>query len=266
MNSFQECWDRVDRADLHAKTLVGACEALLSDKSYEVRPELRDERYGILVIHPNVPIDRNLSFELGEYFYQLRATLDSAMWIAYETWGLSDPTTDLKKLYFPVISGGGTLNKQAFNGVNLPKELNAWIRSIQPCLAPQRAKDSDASMLSETIATINQCAAHDRHRKLQIVGAFITQSSAIVEVTPPATIAYQRSVTTGDYFKGKFEVVEFTIDGWTSETQVRGQGQFVVEVSVKEIPKSLGDFLGVQLRTISNNVRVILQEFERYIN
>ena len=263
MSVFQECWDRIDRADLHAKTLVDGLENFLGDKAYKVVPQLRDKRYGSLAIQPLKTIDRTFAFELGEYFYQLRAALDSAMWIAYETWGLNDPAANLKQLYFPIVTTKKrTFEDATFQAIKLPNKLSAWLRSVQPCCADERTNGSDEEMMSDTLLAINGCASFDRHRKLHLVGGYVTMSTPFVEVTPPATVIDLRGITTGDYFKGEFVVAEFTVEGLTDDTQIRGEGQYAITVSVDEIPKTMGQYLGTQLETMVNNTRFAVQQFD----
>jgi hypothetical protein len=266
MSAFQECWERVERAEAHAKAVVDACEALLGDKAYKVVPQMRNQRDGEIVIRPTFAVDNQLSFRLGEFFYQLRAALDSTMWKAYEILGFSDPSTDEKHLYFPIHTGKAkSFDNATFQGVNLPQELSAWLRSIQPCFAHEHAPDSDMAIMAETLRVINDCATFDRHRKLHLIGGYVSLSSAKVRVTPPAEVIDTRAITTGDYFKNEFVVAEFTVEGLTSGTEIAGEGQFAITVSVDQIPKSMGDFLGVQLHTMSNNTKVVIQKFDSLI-
>lgn len=265
MSVFEECWERVNRAGTHGKAVVDGCNRLLGDESYRIVPELRNERDGVLKIVPNVIADDTLSLELGEYFYQVRAALDSAMWKAFEIVGTSDPTTKESQLYFPIIEKPSSLKDATFQKINLPDALKAWLCSIQPCNASKRAKDSEESTISDALLVINNCAKHDRHHKLHLVGAYLTQSTAHVEVTPPAIVTHLESITTGDYFKGEFVVAEYIVEGWTPETQVRGNGSFGVEVSVKEIPAGMGAELGSRLAHLSNITRFCIQEIEQAV-
>jgi len=179
---------------------------------------------------------------------------------------LLQPSPKESQLYFPVIGSSKSFKDATFHKINLPDELRKWLHLIQPCNAAERLADSNEAEVCEALVVINECAKWDRHRKLHLVGAYVIGSTAFVEVTPPAVIVHQEAVTSGNYFEGDFVVAKYTIEGRTSDTEVRANGRFSVHVSVQEIPPALGAELGAQLWRMQNVVRFTIEQFEKSIS
>lgn len=264
---LQECWDRVDRADTHAKAFVKPLERFLNDKAYSVVAQLSGNGKGVLKVVPHVLLDTSiLALELGEFFYQLRAALDSLMWKLYEIFGTSEATINESQLYFPIVTGKErTFNKATANKLRLPQELRDWIRLIQPCFADERSPDSEETTFSDALLVINECAITDRHRHLHVLAALVSASTATILVRPlPAAITYQQT-TIADFFKDEFVIVEFGIIDADDRTEVAAEGQFKLHITVQEIPALKGDDLAKTLLHLADTVRSVIRTVEAYI-
>ena len=261
MSLFQECWDRIARADAHGNAFIDICTKFLRSEPYELVTEMRDDGNGVVKAIPRREIDDSLAFELGEFFYQLRAALDTVMWKAFEKLGGSDSTPYASYLYFPILENPKTFKDAAFHKVDLPDKLKVWLRSIQPCHAAERANGSDEAAISEALLIVNNCAKKDRHRHLHVIGAFVTNSTHLVEVTPPAIITYS-NVMPVDFFDNQFVIAEFGIEGRTADTKIRAEGGFSIQISIQEIPPEPGADVSVQMWHLSNVVKLVIQTFE----
>ena len=224
---------------------------------------MRNDRNGVVKLVPRKVLNRDLPLILGEFFYQLRASLDTAMWKAYTHLGgaKSAPNVNPRLLEFPIFEAGKSQNykKAAFHGVPLPEKLKLWLEAIQPCNADKRTNGSDEERTSNNLLLINDCARKDRHRQLHVVGTVVSDNTALIKVNAPAAISYVRNIS-ADPFQDQFEIAAFGIEGMTAETEIEVDGNFTIEVAVKEIPDDVG--IMVRLYQLKDAVAGAIQRFE----
>lgn len=168
---------------------------------------------------------------LGEYFYQLRAALDGAMWKAYKLRGLRQhaPEVTERSIYFPICETPRSLKKAAFQWIPLPNKLDDWLYSIQPCNRTKVAEE-----ITENLVVINKRSSDDRHRQLHLVGAVVRTNAPFITLSPPAKLTYANSVP-ADPMKGEYIIGEFGIEGLVSETKMDVDTNFLLNVAVEEL-------------------------------
>ena len=258
---FREWYPRINRADAHAKTFVEMCKAFLGERPYSVIHEMKNDWEGIIKAVPTVALDPNVQLVLGEFFYQLRAALDATMWEAHIHLGGSEVAPYANRLDFPIADKASNFKKAAFHDVPLPEKLKVWLRSIQPCLAGEVCRTADETAVSEALAVIHNCARHDRHRHLHVVGAYALDKTSRISVRPsPARVTYQRTVAS-DFFKDEFVVAEFGLADHTTETEIYAEGSFGLQISIQEIEPEFGADVAAQLWHLRNVVKLVVQTF-----
>lgn len=260
-DKFSECWKRLDRADAHGHAFVDGCNDFLARKPYDTIQEMRDDRNGVIKIVLNEDVDWALSLILGEFFYQLRAVLDSVVWQAYLMTGGTESSPQAKDVYFPLCAKPSTFQNAAINLRYLPDSLKLWLRKVQPCYAGEFAYDPDAVAIREALEIIHRCAKADRHRRLHVVAAHLADVTASVEATPPAHVAYC-TTTKAAFFEKEAIVALFGISGNDPETKIRTNGNFTVQISIKEVAPEPGADVAHQLLHLANVVRFTVLTFE----
>lgn len=256
---FIESHERINRADCHARTFVNAYLRFLHAEPYGITHEMRDERNGVIKLVPQKTLDRELPLVLGEFFYQLRASLDAAMWKAYELLGGSSVKEN--RLEFPIFEVGKSrsFKDATFHNVPLPSQLRSWLDAIQPCHADRLANKSDESRISRALGLINECARKDRHRQLHIVGTVVSCSTALVKFSPPARVTYLQDIP-ADLFQGQYEIAIFGVEGMTAGTEIEVDWRFTIHVAVKEIPDDVD--LMVRVYQLKDAASEAIQKFE----
>lgn len=264
MRRFDECWKRIDRAGTHAKAFVSACNDFLRNDPFEVVPKMRDDRNGVLRVFHKRALDPCLALEIGEYFYQIRAALDAALWRSHILLSGSESDRFANALYFPVHEQASSFDSAAFHKIPLPHQLKSFIRSVQPCFAEEFATDETAQYLRLCLSIIHDRARKDRHRRLNIVGAYLTDSSALIELTPPAILRHSETVP-ADIFEDGAVCARFEMDGAEPTTKMRVVGKFTAQVAVEDIPAAPDVDVAKQLETLTTAASVVITRFEQYL-
>lgn len=196
---------------------------------------MRDDRNGVVSLVPQKALYTRLPLVLGEFFYQLRAALDGAMWASYQKLGSSTGKLKEEALYFPLCKTSAGLKKATFNSIPLPNQLKSWIESIQPCNASNLPIGSEGERLARSLQLIDDIATKDRHRALQLIGTVISSNTALVEVSAPAAVTYIRNLEANP-LEGQYEIAEFGVEGMTTATEVNVNGNFTLKISVEGMP------------------------------
>lgn len=258
--------ERLRRANRHANTFVNAYIRFFHDdpKPFGISHKMRDDRNGVILLVPQKTIKGDLPLVLGEFFYQLSAALDCAMWRAYEKLGSTNSTgkLDEERLYFPICKTSGQFKNATFNSIPLPHELKDWLASIQPCNAHDLPTGSEDEAIAESLKTIHRFAARDRHRKPRIVATVVSQNTALIECTPPARITYIQNLVAAPV-EGQYEIAAFGIEGMTAETELNVDGNFSVGVAVEDVGSGSIEF--TRLHALKDDVMRTIQRFDRGI-
>jgi hypothetical protein len=235
--------ERILRAKGHANTFVNSCLGFFYNepKPYGIAHEIRNNRNGVVRLVPRKVLDTSVPFIIGEFFYQLRAALDAAMWAAFEKLGPSPPPPKMNPdaLYFPFTKSSDSFKKATFNFIPLPSELKTWIESIQSYNAGKFAIGTPEEQTLIALNMVNKFSAHDRHRKLHIVGTVISSNTALITCTPPAAITYVQNLPANP-FEGQYEIAAFGVEGITPETEFNVNGNFSYNILVKDSPIDIG--------------------------
>jgi hypothetical protein len=176
----------------------------------------------------------DLSMELGEFFYQLRAALDNAIFEAAELQIGNRLAKYEERLYFPIYIKGSTFENSAFCEIPFPDKLKTWIKSIQPYTVYE-AVTPIANSWIEGLRILNDCARKDRHRRLHVVAAVVTEMGGRLGIPPTARI---KSVTplVCNLLENETKFLQFFYEGTCPSDEVYVDGNLTIEISVNEIP------------------------------
>ena len=257
---FVESHNRVRRAQNRADTVHDSYIKFLNDKPYGITHEMGNDGNGVIKLVPQKFLEWNLPLVLGEYFYQLRAALDGAMWLAYRLCEGTQVPTKIRErgVYFPICETSDSLKKAAFQKMPLPNDLGVWLNLIQPCNGRKGANE-----LTNNLVMINRRAAADRHRQVHLIGTVVRSGTPLITITPPAHLTYINSVT-ADPLKGEYVICEYGVEGMTSETEINVDSKFSIQIKIEEIPDDLE--IMVRLYNLIGTVQKVIEKFERAFN
>lgn len=232
---FKGCWDRFDRAVTHrdAATKLWA-DFLGHEDAYDVRLFVDAEGEGVgrgtLRVWPSEEMPTSeLAILFGEYFYNLRAALDYAVYAtAICDNGWRDPPPGESVLQFPVCDTPASWRKNAYHVGPLSEKHRTWIESVQPYVGTD-----DPTVRG--IYWLNHLARLDRHRALRVIGAYVSESSPVVKVKAPAVVTFDeidREIFV-DNDDGAV-IASFTVTPWHDGDDVEANPNTALDVEIKD--------------------------------
>jgi hypothetical protein len=259
---FEDSWRRIDRAIIHARAVTTQWPHLLDPSAQPKIVHREDGKYAAQVrVKRN---DKNdFSLELGEFFYQLRASLDA---VAYKAVILEmgiDPPQKEDNIEFPIYIDSKRFDKCPFIMLTqFPKMLRDWLESIQPYKFAH-SPDPDIVELGRRLKVLHDCARKDRHRRLHVVVAGISSLKASFDCTPNVNISNVRPVPI-DFLGDDVDFLTFdgVITDRTQDTRIRLRTDVTVELGMMEFPHHTGQDLIDELERVMNAARHVVQVFE----
>jgi hypothetical protein len=234
---FRGCWDRFDRAATHKNAAMALWSAFLQNQDHEayeialtIDPEGDDVGRGTLRCWPadDMPTAQ-LSILFGEYFYNLRAALDYAVYAtAIIDNGWRDPPPDEHVLQFPVCETPASWRKNAYHVRPLSEKHQAWIESVQPYQGTDDPTERG-------IYWLNHLARLDRHRALRVVGGYIAESAPTVRVKPEAVVDFdeiERHTFVDSY--NSAVIASFTISPWKVGDFVEANPNAALDIDLRD--------------------------------
>lgn len=236
---------------------------MFNPKAYKIVTEVNgDWTAGTSTAVPIVSVENTMAFELGEFFYQLNAALDS---LIYQTAILAegiDPPSNEIHLYFPICAKRKTFKSAPVSQSPFPQELINWLASVQPYVIDEMP-DTPNRTLIETLMQINSCAKRDRHRRFHVVAA-IPANIQCTAITDPDTV----SITNARGFRvnvleEKAPFLTFEIRGADPHKPVKLniETELTFDVSIDQIPMPYGR-PNIELDRMLEAVRYVLRVFE----
>jgi hypothetical protein len=259
MSPFEECRSRINRAHGHCKAFVAGWKSLLESDSYSFSAEMKDERTWVVKAALLVPVRSELSLELGEFFYQLRAALNGAVYQTAEMIGSKNSSNE-NRWEFPIYAKPNDFRNSALCKWDFPDQLRDWIESIQPYNAEKLIGLPD-EWVCAALQLLNECARKDRHRRLHLVAAVPITHIGTVVVPSPAKVTSVMSIP-ANLLDSESEFLRFTADGLITGTDIDLKGKFTIEVSVDEIPGSVGENVLKTLIHIEGVTKLVIERFE----
>ncbi len=263
---FEDSRKRIKRAKTHAQAFWNEVLRLFPNDGYTVALDRENERTWVVsAIFKTAPDDEVLSLELGEFFYQLRAALDAAVWKAVWVLDGTEPPADANRLEFPIYPNKAKFDTAAIHRCNFPQELRDWISTIQPYSAEKSAGDPDLG-LSGTLQTLHDCARKDRHRRLHVAAAMASVVHYdFLDGLPEGVAVRSAEILPADFLKGKnsFLRLEFTSEtGTLPSFQKHLATALKIDISVDEITNWTAEGFPDELIRLGGATEHVINRFD----
>ncbi len=259
---FPDSWRRIDRAHTHGKNFREMWERWGHSEAHNVRIEMNDDwTAGEVKAIPKSLPDEDVALLLGEFFYQLRAALDSLIYQASIYAEGIDPPSNEGQVEFPICIDPGKFARNAVNRSPVPKDLRDWLEAIQPYMT--RDESSPNHQLGYYLELLHDCARKDRHRKLHVAAAVPFEMGVSFSTTPGVTISDIEPVPC-NLLDNETTVLQFRVGGVTRDNfaKIRLETQIGVKLGLIDIPIADDGNIGEELTKILNAVVWVTHFFE----
>ncbi len=244
------------------------CERIIDPEAYTTVPEMNsDWTHGTVKAVTNVVPENDVALELGEFFYQLRAALDAAVYkVAVMMNHGIEPPPDENRIEFPICPNSAAFDRNPVNKPPFPKEVRDWLETIQPYNTAKTAA-LDYAPLNRSLQIIHDCARKDRHRRLHIVAAVATAFDWEFKIEGPGRVT-SVNLLPANFLENECVFLEFGFEGTTKTetTNIQLATAMSIEVSFDEVPVPLGSNLGTELAKLLYCTEFVLGKFESILD
>ena len=257
---FEDSWQRIDRAIMHAQVFTDEWHGLLKPEAFETRSQHKGNG-ALVVVGRFRQIPKNdLALELGEFFYQLRAALDGLIFKTAEIKSAPNPPSDENRLEFPIYDTAGRFESSAVYKGPFPDELKTWLQSVQPYNAPY-SSDPNTVEYGRRLKLLHDCARKDRHRKLHILAAIPVRVDWSFD--PPLPAMQVRQLPDANFFQDEAEFLELRLRQFDwKNSNVKFKGEIAMNISVGEMPGLVGQAVIDEMAGLATSVSNIVGDFE----
>lgn len=207
---FDGCWRRLDRAAEHRRAGIQLWNEHLAKHPYDY--SIIDHRDGTYVVRVTQedPVPAELGIRIGEWLYNLRATLDNVIWATAAHVAGAIPPPKEHVLQYPIYETQEAWVRNLYRLSGLADHHRQMLHQMQPCNS-----DVDANYLG----WLNRLARDDRHRRPNSMTSYIADLRPIVGL-PPGT---QATVQFGDRIidGGIADCIRLTVHDWKPDMAVR---------------------------------------------
>lgn len=265
MNPFQNCWDRVERAEAHSKALSESWNSFLEDDTYSVESCVYHDGTGAIFVTPKYGISfpTSFSFQLGELLYQLRAALDGCVYAAaiLDSGGKVPAKPD--RLEFPVCDSHVQFAYNARKIAPLSEQRRLLIEAVQPYNTPKIPAEFMIGNYNRSLLILNDWARKDRHRRLHVVGSWASGATPKLRI-PAGTRLVSMKAIGGAFLKDKCKIADFRIEGWKPSMNVQANPDLFIDVALDEAPPpcAANDTFGARVTSMIHTVGVVIKGVE----
>ncbi|HEY0309298.1 MAG TPA: hypothetical protein VGB94_14140 [Acidobacteriaceae bacterium] len=260
---FADSRRRIRRAVGHGKAFKEQWESLLHPESFATSVEVDgDWRSGVVKATPAAIPDHDLALELGEFFYQLRAALDGAIYTASALAEGINPPSNQDRVEFPICTTVSKFDSNAVNRLPFPEVLRDWIETIQPYNTAKTA-NTTYSNLNEALLRLHDCARKDRHRRLHVVVAAPRDVQWQFAITPPGKVVDVQALDC-NFLEGETVFMRFMIEGINPKIpcKINLITAVTMEVAIEELPTVMGGNIGIEMDKILRATEFVIDTFE----
>jgi hypothetical protein len=267
MRPFENCRERIERAKAHRDALAKDWNSFIREDSYSVRVHMEADGTGRIFVRANFStLPPRFSLEFGEMVYQLRAALDGCIYDAAVAHSKQSPPPDEDHLEFPICKSPEGFTKSARCIRPLPQDCRDFIESVQPYKAPKTLEPKAMVMsFNRSLGILHDWARKDRHRKLQLLGAWATKANPMVRVPSGVTVKSIEVAGSG-FLKDESEIAKFHVDGLVADMKVNANPNLAIDIAVDEEPPpcAVNDVLENRLFNIFLFVESAVSAFEAF--
>lgn len=207
---FEGCWQRLDRAAQHRQAGIEVWNDYLAPHPYDYT--VIDNHDGTYVVRVTqaTPVPSELGILIGEWLYNLRATLDNVIWATAAHVAGTIPPPQQHVLQYPIYDTEHAWTKNLYRLSGLADHHRQMLHQMQPF-----ASDVDANYLG----WINRLSRDDRHRRPNAMTSYIADLRPVVGLPPgtQATMQFGERVIDG----GVADCVRLTVHNWTPDMIVK---------------------------------------------
>lgn len=200
---FDACWDRLERAATHRRAAIEVWNTYLEPHPYDFELLLEGDGIYVLRVLQHEPIPAELGILIGEWLYNLRATLDYVIWAtaAYVSGTVPPPNDHV--LQYPIYESEQAWKSNLYRLKGLEEHHRSMLLAMQPFNS-----DLEANYLN----WINRLARDDRHRRPQAITSYIAELQPAVAVPAGvrATVQFGDRIIDG----GTADAVRLIVDPW----------------------------------------------------
>jgi hypothetical protein len=267
---FKDSWDRLGRAAKHLDAFKVEWAGVLADNGFSTiaRYDIDSGWFiasGVLTEAAAKRVrENNLSLELGELAYQLRAALDGLIWETITRTQGTEPPADASRIEFPILNGKRRdFKKCAFLKYPFPPKLKTWLQSIQPDTGEKPEGDPDRG-LNVTLEDIHDLARLDRHRRLRILVAVPTKLKFGFTTEPPSRIIARERIHTFNLFGNQLEFLRFQVETADGSMVKKGslQTDLTLEILAEDVEPYENRDIGIQVMRFLSAVERVIERFE----
>lgn len=253
---------RLKRAEAHINKMGEVWSRFLDDDPYIPVVRVEDNGEGTISALPDEHFPgEELSLELGEALYQLRAALDSCVYTAARIDSGQTPPPNEEKLGFPICRTEKSWIGSSGQIAPLSDMRRAMISDIQPCHAATQSPG--LREVSEVLDMLNDWARKDRHRHLRVIGSWGAERKPELRL-PDGVRSKWFTVTTDGFLDHQSVVAEFALEGWVPGMHIEGNPDLMIEIAADEPPPrtEAEDTLHRRLAYMVISVRTVIEGFE----
>jgi hypothetical protein len=264
MRPFDACRYRIKWGVSHGKNMSQLWGETSADDLYAPSAKVDADGNGVIMLNQVQPFPVNISLELGEFLYQLRATLDGAIYQANIFQTGQDPPTNEKDLEFPIFDDPKIYAKNAPSMIGpLSDECKRIIEQVQPYHAKDIPPDELPTAKSRCLYILNDWARIDRHRRLHVVGASASTPGPLIRI-PEGVILASMTHTPFRFLENENVIATFKLTGYSHGMKVEMNPQIRADIAVNEPPPPCAatDTLESRLTAIAVTVYDIVTDLE----
>jgi len=261
---FDDARQRVSRAKAHNNALAKAWDDITAKDPYSVVIRMEDDGTGSMFVTPQYSSEAITEFalQLGEMLYQLRSALDACVYKAAIINTGKNPPPDEENLEFPICASKAAFKNARCKIRPLSKKHRDIIKAVQPCNAPKNiAPHEMIYSFNRALGILHDWARLDRHRKLHILGSWVSTLSPEFEYPAPCRVAHVNLTASGFLLEKENHIVTFKLTGYSRGMKVRGNPHLGIDIAVDEGPPPVADN-----DTLGNRVRAMLKACETIID
>lgn len=179
----------------------------------------------VLRVVQEEPTPPEIPVLFGEWLYNLRCTLDYAVYATAICDSRKNPPPGSGQLQFPCYFTEAHYRQ---NEYWLKPLAERHRREIIDPVQPYRHEDPDTSALG----WLHKLARIDRHRQLHVATAYVAEMSPVVEVPEGCTVAFE--VGERIILDHQAEISRFTVTPWRSDWKIHANPRAGIDPEIKE--------------------------------
>jgi hypothetical protein len=260
---FDGCWHRFDRAKAHRDEAIGHWNAFLDNDPYDARLDVDDEGNCTLWLEQLEAVPPLLAVCFGEYVYNLRAALDYCAYAVAVCDTKRNPPPGEDSLQFPIYSKEDSYVRNEYRIKPLSEKHREWLKSVQPYFGNYGPKGT-------ALYWLNNLARRDRHRQLEVVGAYISESTPLVSSSRGPVSVFFEDVEPYIFVERNAVIARFKVFPHLPHDQIEANPNTILDVEIMEMVRERPEEarwlfypLPMRLIVLEMFVDAIIGRFER---